>query len=408
MKTRLGIVFVCMILIVLAGCNATQSNDKFQYAPGKGPADLKASTTLATVSTTPQSASAQTAEPTTALASSTTQPSIDKANLPKKGFNEGDLVSFPNLAAKDADGDPITYKFTAPLDDKGQWQTKIGDAGEYIITITASDGKSEASQSVLIMLNSVNKAPIIEPIADITINEGETVTINAKATDPDGDKVTLTYSGWMTSDSKATTYDDAGNYAVTITASDGKLESKKDVKVTVKNVNRQPIIKAVEDKVVIEGDLVSIATTAADPDEDKLAMAYPSPFDASGAWQTKEGDASDKTYTIAVSDGDLSDSTKVAVKVVAKNKPPVLTIKNKDIVIEETDTVVIDASATDPDGDNVTLTYSGWMTSSTRQTDYGDEGKYTVTVTAWDGKNKVSETVNIEIKDKNRPPQIII
>lgn len=412
MKTRLGIVFVCMILIVLAGCSAaSQSNDKFQYAPGKGPgSDSKGSSTTLAASTTLGSSAATTTKPAaTTLPPTTTLPSnVDKSTLPRKEFNEGDIVSFPNLAKKDADGDPIAYTFSAPLDSQGKWQTKEGDAGEYITTITASDGKTQVQQQVLVVIKSINKAPVIEPIADMTVNEGDIIVLNAKAQDPEGAPVTITYSGWMNSSRYQTDFNDAGVHTVTVTASDGKLQSKIDVQITVTNVDRAPIIKSVDDKVVTEGDSVSIATTAADPDGDRINISYPPPFDSSGTWKTKEGDAGDNTYTITASDGKLSDSTKVSVKVLAKNKPPVLTIKNKDIVVSETDTVTIDASATDPDGDPVTITYSGWMTTNTKQTGYDDSGNYTVTVTASDGKKSVSDTVHIEVLDKNRPPVIIL
>ena len=46
------------------------------------------------------------------------------------------------VSAVDPDGDPIVYNFTQPLDEKGEWQTGDGDAGEYIVTVYASDGKS--------------------------------------------------------------------------------------------------------------------------------------------------------------------------------------------------------------------------------------------------------------------------
>ena len=83
-----------------------------------------------------------------------------------KELFEGDLVEFPNLAKVDEDGDQITYAFSSPLDDKGKWQTKQGDAGEYTATITASDGTNEpASKKITVVVNDVNRPPVFDQSA---------------------------------------------------------------------------------------------------------------------------------------------------------------------------------------------------------------------------------------------------
>lgn len=155
-------------------------------------------------------------------------------------FKEGDLVSFPNLKAVDPDGDKITYTFSAPIDKDGKWQTKEGDAGNYEVTITASDGQDTISEKVLVMVERKNNAPVIEAAEKVTVKEGETVKLEPTVTDADGDPIQITYSGWMKSSSKATSYTDAGSYEVTITASDGKAVSKKTVSIIVENINRKP------------------------------------------------------------------------------------------------------------------------------------------------------------------------
>ncbi|MCK4522179.1 MAG: hypothetical protein KAU20_06400 [Nanoarchaeota archaeon] len=164
---------------------------------------------------------------------------------PVLNVKEGELVSFPNLEAVDPDGDKITYKFASPLDEKGEWQTKEGDAGIYKILITASDGKSESSQEVEIVVEELNKPPVLEKIKDMTIKEGETLKLEPKALDPEGKPITITYSGWMNSDTKETDYNMEGTYIVRITVSDGVKEVFQDVKVTVEDVNRAPVFKVI-------------------------------------------------------------------------------------------------------------------------------------------------------------------
>ncbi|MCP4002164.1 MAG: cadherin repeat domain-containing protein, partial [Gammaproteobacteria bacterium] len=80
-------------------------------------------------------------------------------------------------------------------------------------------------------------APVLDPIADITVAAGETVILNPSATDQDGDMITFSYAGWMTSGTYTTSYFDAGIHTVTVTVSDGILTDTQDVTITVTDVS---------------------------------------------------------------------------------------------------------------------------------------------------------------------------
>jgi len=82
---------------------------------------------------------------------------------------------------------------------------------------------------------AVNNAPVLVPIADIIVNEGEVIEFNPTANDPDGDALTFTYTGWMTSSSYTTSVGDAGAHTVTVAVSDSKESVSQDVRVTVNN-----------------------------------------------------------------------------------------------------------------------------------------------------------------------------
>jgi hypothetical protein len=160
--------------------------------------------------------------------------------IPTLKVTEGETVSFPNLKAIDPDGDKISYLFSEPLDSTGAWETKEGDAGEYTIKITASDGTSKTEQEVRIIVLELNKPPVLEKIQDIVINEGETLRLEPKALDPEGEPITITYTGWMNTNIKELDYNSAGEYVVRVIASDGSKDVFQDVKITVKDVNRAP------------------------------------------------------------------------------------------------------------------------------------------------------------------------
>ncbi|MFT4304401.1 MAG: MBG domain-containing protein [Candidatus Woesearchaeota archaeon] len=156
-------------------------------------------------------------------------------------MNEGDLLSFPNLEAEDPDGDEIVFYFSEPLNELGEWQTEVGDAGTYEVFITVSDGEFNVSEKVTVIVESVNQPPVIVVDELITVREGEVVELDPIVTDPDGDNVEITYSGWMNSSTKETTYGDSGEYEVIITASDGIDETEATVTVIVEHVNRPPV-----------------------------------------------------------------------------------------------------------------------------------------------------------------------
>ena len=167
---------------------------------------------------------------------------VDYSGYPNFEFNEGELVSFSSLKAVDPEGNEITYTFATPLNNDGEWQTTIGDAGQYLVTITASDGTLESSQEVVVVINSVNNPPVMELMDDLEVDEGETLTINPVVNDADDDELTITYSGWMTSDTYTTTHDDSGIYLVTITVSDGISEVTEEITIVVNEVNLPPCL----------------------------------------------------------------------------------------------------------------------------------------------------------------------
>ena len=67
----------------------------------------------------------------------------------------------------------------------------------YKITITASDGTNKVSQDVIIIVKALNRPPVLDITEKtVIVSEGEKITLSAKATDPDNDDVTITYTGW--------------------------------------------------------------------------------------------------------------------------------------------------------------------------------------------------------------------
>ena len=328
------------------------------------------------------------------------------SNILVKKFTEGDLVSL-QVKTLDPDNDQLVVTYSSPLNAKGQWQTKVGDAGQYKVKITVSDGQSTTSKDVLIDVEPKNKPPVVTIPDELTFNEGDTIVLKPQISDPEGDSLNVDYSGWMDSNTKVTNYDDAGTYLETITVSDGQNTVTKKIKIIVKNKDRAPIINIDSPVEVKETQPVELKPSVSDPDGDSVILSYSGIVDSNGKWNTTIGDAGTYKAVITATDGQLTSTKEVKIIVDALNRPPVIQ-RMQDITVYEGDTIVLKPTIIDPDGDSFSISYSGWMNSSSYTTNYNDAGNYIVTVTATDSKGaSSSQEVKINVLNKNRPPEII-
>ena len=96
------------------------------------------------------------------------------------------------------------------------------------------------------------------------------------------------------------------------------------------------------------------------------------------------------------------------MKVVNVNRKPSLEPFDP-IAANEGDLVTISPVATDPDGDTVVFYYSApFESDGTWLTGYEDSGNYTITVTASDQIDTVSQTVTVTINNTNRSPVLTL
>jgi hypothetical protein len=78
----------------------------------------------------------------------------------------------------------------------------------------------------------------------------------------------------------------------------------------------------------------------------------------------------------------------------------------KTLTVQETELVRLHVDV--EDDSETTVTYSEPLDSKGEwQTNYGDAGSYTVTVTVDDGEYSTTQTVNLVVEKKNRAPKII-
>ncbi len=234
---------------------------------------------------------------------------------------ENEMVKL-NVKVNDPDHDTVDYSFSAPLNKQGQWKTNYGDAGEYIVSLTASDGKLTTEKRMKIIVNRVNVPPQVSGVADLHLKEGEVANFKPVVSDPNGDKVTVTVSPPLQDGTFATDHTSAGDYQIKVVASDGELLTEKMFTLTVDDVNELPVLTNLGDLMVKEGELVKVQPTVSDLDGDDVKLSISDPVGDDGVWQTGFTDHGDYFVTVTANDGKGTVTKKVKVTVEDVNMPP--------------------------------------------------------------------------------------
>ncbi len=257
-------------------------------------------------------------------------------------------------------------------------------------------------------------------VANATIKQDETTAVRANAVDPDGDKLTYSWSttgGKISGTDSTATFDATGvapgKYTVTVTVSDGKHQASCSSEITVIKKNLAPTVTcAPESSTVVIGDSSTIRATASDPNNDPLTytwtingqrVASAGPELMFGSEGREPGNY---TVTVTVSDGELTATCSSTVTVQEKpNRPPTIECLTTSMDVRSNGTVQLQVRASDPDSDKTTVTWSatgGTVTGSGESATFDATGlragTFTVTATVEDGRGgraSCSMTVNV-------------
>ena len=316
-------------------------------------------------------------------------PSLDP--LPDRHISETKPLTF-QATGSDPDDDALLF-YVENLPEGASFGTEIPvfswspteeQAGLYTVDVFVSDGDLTDSQSVQITVLDYNttESPVLIPVADQQVIENQTLTFGLTATDPNGDALvysqpalpspgarfidlgdgTATFS-WMPN------FDEAGNYTINFTVSDGTLEDTVDVNIAVLDVNREPVLDPIENQSINENEVLTLQLSGGDPDDDTLTFGSTGlpqgstldPETAVFAWQPTYDQAGDYDVTFFVSDGEFSAEQQVLIAVEDVNRvPAIVTTTLPDGRVDQVYHALIEAE--DPDGD--TLQYSIFETSA--------------------------------------------
>jgi len=157
-------------------------------------------------------------------------------------------------------------------------------SGVDTVTVKVDDGEGgEDTESFILTVAHVNRDPVITAMTDTTMNETDTFTRQVYAYDPDNDTITFSLtsspSGMTIGPSSGQIsftpdYTKSGIYTVTVKAVDGKGgQDTESFTLTVNDVIRDPVITAMTDTTMNEGDTFIRQVYASDPDDDPITFS---------------------------------------------------------------------------------------------------------------------------------------
>ncbi|MCA9405666.1 MAG: VCBS repeat-containing protein [Candidatus Omnitrophica bacterium] len=230
------------------------------------------------------------------------------------------------------DGSELTTTTQSDYSDTGlSASTTYSYQVEAYDAASNTSAKSTSAQATTQSSGGPNQAPVLASIGNKNVNENQLLQFTISATDPDNDPLTYSASnlpsGASFNPSTRTfswtpDYDDAGSYnTLMFTASDGSLQDSEIITITVNDVNRAPVLDAIGNKTVTEGQALSFTVTGSDPDNDSTTFGIVdapagSSFDMNtGAFSWTPASVTTQNVTFSITDGSLSDSEQISIQV---------------------------------------------------------------------------------------------
>jgi predicted secreted protein len=314
-------------------------------------------------------------------------PRIDDVSLDPETVEPGETATV-TATASDPNPDDLTVRFSASggftVEESIGNEASIrapdtfGTLGSVTVTVQDPDGRTDRER--LSIKTARNRPPSVNSITATppTLQPGATGTLNASIADPDGDELSVEWDpppGWSVASAESATTeitapDRAGRDAIVeLTVFDehgAKVESA--IGVSTRR-NEGPTISSLtaNPPTVEPGGTMQLDLAVEDPEDSPLSFQWAAPSDWTLSDRFVENptvtapDSPGETAAIGVTVSDFRGATADASIVVSTrpNRPPVI----QDIVPETTrlsraGRTEVSATATDPEGDSLSYTWS--------------------------------------------------
>jgi hypothetical protein len=230
-----------------------------------------------------------------APSSANTPPVADAG--PDQTVPVGASVQLDGSGSSDADGDSLTFAWTLEsmppgsgaslADPTALHPTFVADLpGSYTARLIVNDGTNDSAPD-LVVITTVNSAPVADAGADQSVFLGDTVALDGSGSaDADGDALTYTWAfasrpagsvavlSDPSADDPTFVVDLPGSYVVQLVVHDGTTASPPD-SVTITTGNSPPVADAGQDRAVFVAETVTLSGAgSSDPDGDPLSFSW--------------------------------------------------------------------------------------------------------------------------------------
>jgi len=204
-------------------------------------------------------------------------------DIPDKVWNEDNNIEI-NLSQYFVDEDAVIVYSVSDLNNlvvniNGEIASVVPDLnwfGVESVVFSGCDGSNCVdSNSVELEVLSVNDAPVLDSVADVTILEGEVVQIDVSANDVDSSDLFYSFTSPLNNSGYwQTGFDDAGVYDVVVIVSDGNLEDSQIFRVTVEDTNEPPYLDVIPDILILEDSGFTDGFVLNAIDNDGVVVSY--------------------------------------------------------------------------------------------------------------------------------------
>ncbi|MBI4151586.1 hypothetical protein HY496_01335 [Candidatus Woesearchaeota archaeon] len=266
---------------------------------------------------------------------------------------------------------------------------------------------------VLFLISTVISLAL--PTQTLKVTETELVKFQIESKDLDGDTVTYTYSPPLNPHGEwQTTYGDAGEYNIKVTANDGTAETVQYISLIVVQKNQPPSVVN-SPLTVQEGELISLKSKFSDPDGDTLTYSFKRPFDDKGEWTPGKMDQGEYNIVAHASDKNETVTATFMITVEDINEAPKIVklfSDEREARYTEDQTAIFTAAAEDDSEqplhyrwilDNETI---GREKETSYYFNYSSAGKHTLLLSVDDGQENITREWMITVGKKNRKPEV--
>jgi len=316
---------------------------------------------------------------------------------------------------------------------------QLGVPGVYVFRITASDGALTGSDEFSLTVPGTpptNSAPVVDAGSNASATTNVALALNATVSDDglpsnmltrtwtkDSGPGTATFSD-ATAEDPSVTCTNAGTYVLRLTVSDGSLTAFDTVTVTVSAVpptNTAPVVDAGTNASTTTDTALALNATVSDDGLPSNTLTRTWTKDSGPGTATfSDGTAEDPTVTcssagtyvlrLTVSDGSLTafDTVTVTVAGASVNQAPLVSLHGTTRVLAGSVTDISVSLSDDglPLGSHIQVTWTALGgeiidQGSTARMSFARAGHYTVRATATDGALSTSDSLSIEVVDRD-------